>query len=69
MTEPLSDKKYRIYYIHEHWVGKADPTGTGKSYLYSNDPGYITEQCLQLKRKGCRVLKVQKNLGGEWKTM
>ena len=63
------NKKYRVYYIHKHWVGKADPTNAGRAYIYSNDPGFITDQCTHLKRTGCRVLRVEKNTGGVWKTL
>lgn len=66
-----NNKKYRIYYRYRRWIGKPDPSGFGTTYVYSDDPGWITQECSRLKRQGHQILKVQRNAdgAGKWETM
>lgn len=69
--DSLSSKKYRIYYRNRQWIRKPDPNGFGLTYVYSDDPGWITMQCSLLQRQGHQILKVQRNTdgAGKWETM
>ena len=68
-TEFSETKKYRIHFQYKNWIGKPDPSGMGKAYYYSDDPGWITDQCSWLKQKGNKVLSVQKRVGKVWRKM
>ena len=50
---------YRVRYRHAQWVGKADPSGFGLSFIYSNDPSWLHEQALKLKAKGCSPVAIE----------
>ena len=68
-SKDVTDHKYRIFYRYRQWKGKPDPSNMGTAYIYSDDPGWITQQCSKLKANGHQVLKVQKRHGKQWRTM
>jgi hypothetical protein len=61
--------QYRVHYRYRQWIGKSDPTDMGTSYIYSNDPSWIHERALRLKREGHKVLATQRWRSGKWVTL
>lgn len=62
-------KTYRIHAQYRQWIGKPDPSGFGKFYVYSDDPSWTQEKAIDLTRKGHKVLSIQKANNGKWKVI
>lgn len=45
-----SEYVFRLRIRHKQWIGKADPSGFGVSYFYSNDTERIKNE--QIRRRG-----------------
>jgi len=59
-------KKYRLHVQYQSWIGKADPSGFGKYFIYSDDPDWIFREALLRTREGDKVLATQKRVGKRW---
>jgi len=62
-------KKYRIRVQYKNWIGRPDPSGMGKYYLYSDDPAWLHDAALLRQRWGDKVLATERNCDGEWVPM
>lgn len=65
MTNDCSTKKYRIHCLYKNWIGKPDPSGFGKFYVYSDDPSWLHGESMRRERWGDKVLATEKNMDGE----
>ena len=59
MSNP-GDKLYRILYKYKNWINKPSASVFGEGEWYSDDPGWISDKATELKRKGCKVLAIEK---------